>query len=94
VRRYKPVKPKSDQPVRMRHAVALREEGLSQRQIAAKQGVSQSTVRRDLAIWDAAQAKVSHLPESKMPPGGGNDSGGGGGNDSLSAVILPLRRSS
>jgi hypothetical protein len=92
VRTYRPVKPKSPRDTRMTRAARLRGEGMSLRQIAAVQDVSYETVRRDLAQWDALSApdaKVSHLPVTKLPPGGGNvtvecDSG--------DALVLSLRR--
>jgi transposase len=78
----------------MGRAADLRGEGLSLRQIAAKQGVSKDTVMRDLAAWDEQQEKVSHLPVSKLPPRGGNETAPRGGNETPSAEIVPLRRSS
>lgn len=67
-------------------SVALRAEGLSLRQIAAKVGASYETVRRDLAAWDEQQEKVSRLPVTNLAPGGdfrdtGRDSG---------ATVTPL----
>jgi hypothetical protein len=74
---------------RQRSAAELRGAGLSLRQIAAKVGASHETVRRDLAAWDAQQAKVSHLPVTFLAPGVEvRDTG----CDSPAAVVLPLRR--
>lgn len=94
MRTYKPVKPKSGRRARTGRAVRLRSEGLSLRQIAAEQGVSKDTVMRDLRAWDAAQAKVSHLPVSKTPPGGGNETPAGAADETPGARVMPLRRSS
>ncbi len=94
MRRYKPVRPKSSRRARTGRAVRLRSDGMSLRQIAAEQGVSKDTVMRDLRAWDAAQAKVSHLPVSKLPPGGGNETPRGGAGETPAARVVPLRRSS
>jgi hypothetical protein len=91
MRTYKAVKPKAAQRARMRHVARLRAEGLSLRQTAMQVGVSYQTVLRDLRQWDTEQAKVSHLPVTKLPPGGGNVTPG---CDSGDAQIVPLRRSS
>lgn len=90
MRNYKPVKPKSGRQARMGRAARLRAEGLSLRQIAARQDVSRQTVLRDLREWDAQQAKVSHLPVTFSPPRGGNVTPG---CDSPDATVIPLRRS-
>lgn len=92
MRTYKPVKPKSSREARRGRAARLRAEGLSLRQIAAKQDVSYQTVLRDLRDWDALHApsaQVSHIPVTKSPPGGGNVTAG---CDSEDATVIPLRR--
>jgi hypothetical protein len=92
MRKYKPVRPKASHDARVRYAATLRSQGQSLRQIAAECGVSHETARRDLAEWDREQAKVSHLPVTKMPPGGGNVTPLRGGN--VTATVTPLRRTS
>jgi len=92
MRTYKPVKAKAPREVRIGQAVRLRAEGLSTRQIAAKQGVSHQTVMRDLGLWDEQQSKVVQMPGPKVPPGGGNGPLRRGGNGPDAAPVTPLRR--
>jgi len=85
VRTYKP-RP-TYRRSRREQAAALRAEGLSLRQIGARIHASYETVRRDLAAWDAQQAKVSHLPVTEVTP-----RGHGCDNGCDSATVTPIRR--
>lgn len=89
MRTYRPARTATSRKARMGRAARLRAEGLSLRQIAAEQDVSYQTVLRDLRKWDEQQAKVSHLPVTKLPPRGENVTPG---CDSDGATVLPLRR--
>lgn len=75
VRTYKR-KPGHVNPAKRRaRAAELRDEGLSLRQIAERLSCTHTTVRRDLAQWDAANKNVVRLEHSagtSLPPGGGN----------------------
>ena len=73
---------------RMLRAVQLRAGGKSLRQIGEELGCNRMTVLRDLRKWDAEQAKVSHLPVTKMPQGGKKVTP----ECDADASVIPLRR--
>jgi len=89
MRNYKAARTATTRKARMGRAARLRGEGLSLRQIAAKQEVSYQTVLRDLRKWDEVHPEVSHATVTKLPPRGENVTPE---CDSANATILPLRR--
>jgi lambda repressor-like predicted transcriptional regulator len=95
MRTYKP-RPQRDRDRRMAVAVRLHAEGLTLRQIAARQSVSYQTVANDLARWDrehaampAAIIRLSKPTVKNVTPGATDLTPGFDSH----ANVIPLRRS-